>query len=309
MAARTYIFAKEAEKEMQESRMEKEFTGKVEQGIIKNLVKNAKLNSKLGDKILAVIDPIYVHIPDWQRNIDIRVAHIISNNYDKYKWEIPKVLYYNGVLIVIDGQHRIYGAYKGGIESVVVEIMECEIEDAIDLFINQSKDRRKMRPVDIYHAAIKANKQEYLKLREICKKHNVCVIGDDIEGNPVGILTPITVGIKLINSDPNTLDRILNLLGKLQWNGYADTYNGKAYTAKIIRSLTTMYSYYDGHLDEMEKILVKECFGTEFFCNNVLNKTQGQIFDYLSSIVSHEMSNNIIVIPPSRKAKRKDITA
>ena len=31
--------------------------------------------------------------------------------------------------------HRIYGAYKGNIKSVICEIIECSMKDAIELFL------------------------------------------------------------------------------------------------------------------------------------------------------------------------------
>lgn len=84
---------------------------------------------------------------------------------------------------------------------------------------------------------------------------------------------------------------MLALIGKLEWNGYADTYNGRAYTAKVIRALKTLYAYCDGRTAEMEEALINRCKGTEFFVENVMDKTQAQIFDYLSDIVRYEMES------------------
>ena len=41
----------------------------------------------------------------------------------------------------------------------------------------------------------------------------------------------------------------------------------------------------------MEMALIKNCKGTEFFVDNIMDKTQAQIFDYLSNIVRYEMEN------------------
>lgn len=41
----------------------------------------------------------------------------------------------------------------------------------------------------------------------------------------------------------------------------------------------------------MEQALVSRCKGTEFFVNNIMDKTQAQIFDYLLDIVKYEMEN------------------
>lgn len=289
---RVYLKAKEAEKEMQEARENKEFTGKNEKLLIENLVKSAKNNSRIGDKLLMVIDPMEIHIPEWQRRIKLERAYSIGNNYNSYKWDEPKVLLYKGILLCIDGQHRIYGAFKAKKDAVVVEVMECSLEEAIDLFLSQSSDRAKMQPMDIYHAALAAKKPEYVALHDICKKHNVAIKGDDETENVVGTFSSISDGINWIKGGKaELLDSMLGLLGKLEWNGYADTYNGKAYTAKIIRALKSLYAYCEGRTDEMEEAMINRCKGTEFFVDNIMTKTQAQIFDYLSEKMESPFRN------------------
>lgn len=220
------------EKEMQESRNKAKFVDEVERISIEQMVESSKANNRIGDKILMVINPLYVHIPEWQRQCDVIAATEIGTHYDKHKWEIPKLLYFDGKLWCVDGMHRIYGAYKGNIKSVICEIIECSMKDAIELFLGQTDDRRKMSQVDYYKAAIALGDERYIGLKTICNSHNVAVKGDPIE-NQVGIFTPIKDGIRSIEKNgTELLDRIINLITDLQWNGYADTYNGKAYTAK-----------------------------------------------------------------------------
>ena len=303
---RVYLKAKEAEKEMQETREEKKFVGENEKLLIENLVKTAKNNSRIGDKLLMVIDPMEIHIPEWQRRIKLERAYSIGNNYNSYKWDEPKVLLYKGILLCIDGQHRIYGAFKAKKDAVVVEVMECSLEEAIDLFLSQSSDRAKMQPMDIYHAALAAKKPEYVALHDICKKHNVAIKGDDETENVVGTFSSISDGINWIKGGKaELLDSMLGLLGKLEWNGYADTYNGKAYTAKIIRALKSLYAYCEGRTDEMEEAMINRCKGTEFFVDNIMTKTQAQIFDYLSEIVRYEMESPFRNKTGKRKSKAK----
>lgn len=299
MCKRVYLSAKEVEKEMQESRNIDGFTGKMETDYISRMIKDAKRNSMVGDKLQLVVDPMYIHIPEWQRRLSLARAYAIGNSYNKYKWDVPKVLFHEGKLWVIDGQHRIYGAFKAKMDAVVVEIMECSMVEAIELFISQSQDRSKMQPMDIYKAAIAGRKEDYIKLQEICHKNNVAVKGDEDTTNTVGTLTSISDGIHLVQTNANLLNSMLKLLGKLGWNGYADSYNGKAYTAKIIRALKALYAYTDGRSDEMEAALLEHCKGTEYFVENIMDKTQAQIFDYLSEIVRYEMES------PFTEKKRK----
>lgn len=206
MCRKVYLKAKEAEMEMQEARNAEGFVGKTEKLLIANMVKAAKNNSRIGDKLLMVVDPKQIHIPDWQRRIKLARAYEIGNNYNSYKWDEPKVLLFNGILLCVDGQHRIFGAFKANKEDVVVEVMECTLEEAIDLFLSQSTDRAKMQPMDIYKAALAAKKPEYVKLHDICAKHNVAVKGDDITDNTVGTLTSISDGVGFTKGNPELLD-------------------------------------------------------------------------------------------------------
>ena len=287
------------EREMQESRNKEEFTGKVEAITIKQIVENAKVNSRFGDKILVNINPLHVHIPSWQRMCDVVAATEIGTKYNKYKWEVPKLLYLNGKLWCVDGMHRIYGAFKGKIESVICEIIECSEKEAIKLFLGQGIDRRKMSQVDYYRAAIEYGDENYIQLKEVCNNHNVAVKGDPIE-NQVGIFTPIKDGIKSIRKNgTELLNKIITLITDLQWNGYADTYNGKAYTAKYIRVMHSLYAYYEGRTEQMENILKEKCMGTEFFIENIMNLEQCAVFDYLSEIIIYEMES------PFTEKKRK----
>lgn len=114
MCKRVYLKAKEAEKEMQEAREENGFVGKNEELLVSNMIKMARNNSRVGDKLLMVVDPMQIHIPDWQRRIKLERAYSIGNNYNSYKWDEPKVLLFGKRLWAIDGQHRIYGAFKIG---------------------------------------------------------------------------------------------------------------------------------------------------------------------------------------------------
>lgn len=55
----------------------------------------------------------------------------------------------------------------------------------------------------------------------------------------------------------------------------------------------------EGRIPEMESALLEHCKGTEFFVENIMDKTQAQIFDYLSEIVRYEMES------PFTETKRK----
>ena len=284
-----FLKAVEVEKIFDETRAnDTDFcTGEV--AIIKTIVETAKRNGRIGDKILLVIPPHYIHIPEWQRTADLLKASNIGANYNKYKWEVPKIIYVNGKLACIDGMHRILGSLVASIPNIVVEIMEITEEEAIELFLGQTKDRSAMKPMDYYNASIKANKPDYVGFKEICHKYNVQVKGDDTLINPVGTFTSITDGVRM---DKATLDKVLNLINKLRWNGKSTGANTSSavYSAKIIRSVKKMYAYYNGNEAQMEKILLQSCKGTEWFIENLADMPQYYIFDTLNTTVTNGMT-------------------
>lgn len=160
----TYLTAKQVEAKLQETRKEREFTGKVEKEAVKVIVETAKRNGNFGDKTLVCIDPVYVHIPVWQRKLYVPAATTIGENYDRHKWEVPKVLYLpSGKLICVDGMHRLYGAFLGRIETVTVELItDLTEKEAIQLFLDQTA-RRPMSPADTYKAGVKAGRADCLR--------------------------------------------------------------------------------------------------------------------------------------------------
>ena len=314
---RTFLLPEETEREMQEARENRTidgevipFSGGTEKSYVRDIVKQAQTNGRIGDKMLMVVNPLYIHIPEWQRELRIRNAMEIGNNYDPAQWGAPKVMLFDNKLYCIDGQHRIYGTYKANIEFVVVEYLDVTESKAIDLFLGQTIDRTSMSPADYLKAAIAGGKPEYLLFREICKKNNVRIKGDNINfvKNPIGIFTPISDGINLTKNNPELLDRILKLLGKLRWNG-SDLKNGKAYSAKVIRTLKKIYAYYEGHETEMERCLLMNCKGSEYFNDNLYEKWQDALFDHISNVLENNMVDvsKVAVMPVKTTARRKKV--
>lgn len=308
MKKRTYLSPMEVEEELQKERKIQQFDGITEEIATKQMVDNAKRNSRIADKLLIVLSPYHVHIPSWQRKVNIQRAQAIGSGYNPYKWEVPKVLYINGKLICIDGMHRIYGSFLGGINEIVVEVItDLTEKEAINLFLDQGIDRRYMSPVDTYSAAVRAEKPEYIKLKEICTKNHIKIKGDYTSPeNPVGVLTSISDGVSMSKYCPDTLNKILTLIGKLQWNG-ANIHDGKAYSAKVLRVLKKLYAYYDGREYILEYALLNTCKGSQYFNDILAEKWQDTLFDYLSKVV--EQNENIAQIPKRKKTTRTKVNA
>ena len=244
MAAKRYYKATEVEAMLQEAREKLGFVGKTEINSVNTMVETAKRNGRIGDKVLITIPAVYVHIPSWQRRLDMNRSRTIGSRYIKHKWEVPKVIFSKGKLFCVDGMHRIVGAFIAeNIEYIVVEILtDITEKEAIELFLDQTKDRSAMAPCDYYYASLEAEKKEYIYFKEICHKHNVQIKGDDALLNPIGTFTSTSDGVKLCKVNPELLDNILNLLCKLQWNKNEaikepDKTSDKCFGAKYIRTI------------------------------------------------------------------------
>lgn len=279
MKTKVKITALEVENEMQAARNASGFVDTVETRIISDLTENAKVTGKIGDKILLVINPMYVHFPFWQRELRISNARNIGENYNAAKWELPKVYLCAGKLYCADGMHRIYGAFLAAMEHVTAELINVSEIEAIELFLTQTTDRRKMSPSDILNAAITMKKPEWVKFQKICHKNNVNIKGDcnNIE-NAIGTFTPIYDGVTLTKTHPQAFDTILRLLKALQWGE-------GSYNAKVIRSFKQLFAYYG--TEKTCKYVLCKCKGKEYFQNNIVQKCQYATFDFLSEIIEN----------------------
>ena len=288
--ARTKRFYKATEVEamLQKAREMVGFVGDIEVNSIRTITETTKRNGRIGDKMLLVIEPKYIHIPKWQRKADFDKARKIGFSYNKYMWEVPKVILHDGKLYCVDGMHRILGAFVGGIEDVVVELLvDMTEKEAIELFLLQTTTRTAMKPGDYYTASLELEKPEYVTLRDICHRHNVQISGDDTLNNPIGTFSSITDGLTLAKSEPKLLDDILSLLCKLQWNGKIGASDSldKCFGCRYVRTIRNLYRYYSNDTKAMEQILLTNCKGTEWFEKNVYGELQSRMFDKLSAIV------------------------
>ena len=159
-----------------------------------------------------------------------------------------------------------------------------------------------MAPVDTYSAALVARKEEYVRLKAICDRNHVAVKGDRKPvDNPIGVLTPISDGVKMAKNCPDLLDRILKLIVKLQWNGGKSYRDGKAFSAKTLRVFKKLYSYYAGRETDMERVLLNNCKGSKYFNDNLSEKWQDSLFDFLSDVIEKNIDIPVIEAKTTRR--------
>ena len=249
MKERTVLTPQEVEMELNVARMEKDIDERTEKIFVREKVEDACSNCKDDDdKVTLKISPLYIHIPEWQRKCEIARARGIGEDFSKHKWDLPKVIYWNGKLWCVDGMHRTYGSFLAGFNRITVDLItDIDMKDAINIFLDQTVDRKKMTLVDMWNAALEAEVPEYVELKRICDKNKVCVNGMQFnEEKHVGTFTSIRDGLQMAENNPELLDRILSMTTKLHWNGDKFTV-GKAYGARAFRALRKLYSYFGLH--------------------------------------------------------------
>lgn len=305
MNRKTILTAVMAEGNMQELRNKRNFTGEVEKITVKNCIEQAKMTGMRGDKTILVIDPLYVHIPSWQRNLTVARAEEVGKHYMTEKWELPKVYCCNEKFYVADGMHRIYGAFLAGKDAVTMEFMNIAEAKAIDLFLEQTNDRKRMTPADMINAAIAGRRKEWIELQQICHDNGVNIKGDNksIE-NPVGTLTTISDGVNMCRCAPGKFDEILKLIKNLQWGD-------GAYGAKVIRCLSILFAYYG--TEKTKNALLLKCKGRDYYETNITTRkrSQAEVFDCLSDIVANTKPAEIVKFKKAQRAKnnKDDLTA
>lgn len=141
MSKRERMLPKELEEMMNEARMLNNIIEAGEKMIVSDKMEEARSKHDGREKAIISINPLLVHIPEWQRELRVSISKKIGSEFNPYKWDLPKVVLRDGKFYVIDGMHRIIGAYFGNMKLVQVEVLIGITEaDAVDLFLSQQND-------------------------------------------------------------------------------------------------------------------------------------------------------------------------
>ena len=112
--------------------------------------------------------------------------------------------------------------------------------------------------------------------------------------NPVGTMNTVTNAVlKLAQSNPALLKRILKMIEKLKWNGSEVS----PYKKYIIKTFEALYRSYTGNENELENLLMVTCKGTTYYEERVCTTlTQCRLFDMISDDLekTQEMLHNAV---------------
>lgn len=232
------------------------------------------------------IKPVYIHVPNWQRNTDFAKAEVIARQYDPNKYDPVKVYRNNGKLYVSDGAHRVVAAVMRNelIKKdlmIIVEILDCNEEEARKIFLYQKAGRKDMTVSDMYRAAIGNKEVDYMKLKEICESNNIQITAEEnLIENPIGKLTPSRSALRLANANNNIMQTAIGLMKDLGWTGSQKN----AFTMRNFHVLRKLLANYGS---DVERQLLVNCKGAAFYEAKVAPvKSDAELYDILSSEIN-----------------------
>lgn len=241
-------------------------------------------------KKYSVVQVAALNVPDWQRNTNITKATEIAEHYDENKYDPVKVYIYNGKFYIADGAHRAVLFIIAGKKFILVEILENVSEEtALDTFLEQSLGRKKMTQNDMWRAAIEKGLPQYVELRNMAMRNNIQVLVDKEKiKNPVAVVSASWRLLQLSSKEGSVLERIFDLLGKLEWCG---SEKANPYATCVLYAFDKLYALYKGHEVAMESILIRKCKGVVYYNANIaITRSSAKIFDELSEVVASEIN-------------------
>ena len=251
------------------------------------------LNSAItfGSKKYIIIDPTFIHVPVWQRHTDMAKATEIAENYEERKFDPIKAYIAAGKLMGTDGMHRTVARIKRNenlkekgmpTEKVLVEILNCTEEEAINTFLGQQSGRKTMTTGDTYRAAIKAGLPEYVKFKQIFENNRIQISEELTEmENPIGFVRPSRTMLRITNRKEEVLKEALKLIKDLNWCGSTSK---NAYTLRNVNVLIRMITVYSA---DVKAKLLKHCSGAVYFESSVAPiKSNAELYDFLVSEIN-----------------------
>lgn len=239
----------------------------------------------IGNKKYITINPLFVHIPEWQRSTDMAKAKEIEENFNESKFDPIKVFLIDGKLYVADGAHRLAAFIMRKEEKlkILVEIIDCKTMcEAVLVFLGQQAGRKPMSVSDMYRAGIEANEEDYINFKMIFDAYNIQISADlNRKENPIGKVTPTMNLLRMAKRRPESLKHAIVMIKELKWCGSVEK---NAFTQRNINVLLKMESI---HGTETLNLLKKHCSGAAFYESKVFPvKSNAQLFDILESEIN-----------------------
>lgn len=256
---------------------------------VKNMIKNAM---GMGNKKYCLLNPTYIHCPDWQRNTDMTRSMEIAEHYDENKFDPVKIYIKGNKAYCADGMHRVIAAIIRNLNLsdsdkilILVEILDCTEHDARETFLYQEAGRKHMSVDDTYRAAIDNEDPIYLEFRKtFLEDFNIQIAADKKKlKNPLGEEISATVGLlRMTHRKNDVLRDTLDMLKKLNWTGSIK----RVFLQRNFSAFANLFAIYGK--DTVYTALVNQgCNKAKYYEDHVYNKTTvAEVSDELASMVN-----------------------
>lgn len=197
---------------------------------------------------------------EYQRSLSQTHVELAAENFDLRQINPVKVSRRNGICYVFNGQHTVeIVAMRSGSRDTPVWCMvydDLEYEEEADIFANQMKYVRPLKPLEIFNANIEAGNPDQIIIKKLVES-----VGLEIGTvkRPGTILAVGTLEKIYSKYGYHVLNRVLMLCGAT-WEGDVNSFS-----ANMLRAVTKLVVTYGEELDD------------ETFVERVGNKSPKQI--------------------------------
>lgn len=240
-----------------------------------------KNSFSIASKRYILINPTFIHIPDWQRDTDMAKVQEIAQYFNEDKFDPVKVYVRNGKLYVADGAHRVVAFVINGEIKMLVEVLNCSEYEAVLTFLGQQSARKTMTVADTYRAGVKANIREYINFKNLFESYNIQIITDDNKlENPIGKVAPSSTLLRMTKNNTDILELTIKTIRALNWTGSEKS----AFTLRMFQIFKKLFANFGE--DTVVEGLLENCKGASYFENKIAPvKSNAEMYDILAKAI------------------------
>lgn len=240
-----------------------------------------KNSFSIASKRYVLINPTFIHIPDWQRDTDMAKVQEIAQYFNEDKFDPVKVYVRNGKLFVADGAHRVVAFVINGEIKMLVEVLNCSEYEAILTFLGQQSARKSMSVADTYRAGVKANIREYIEFKNLFETYNIQIVTDDNKlENPIGKVAPSRELLRMTKNNTELLELIIKTIKAIDWTGSEKS----AFTLRMFQIFKKLFANYEKNT--VIEGLLENCKGASYFENKIAPvKSNAEMYDILAKAI------------------------
>jgi len=190
--------------------------------------------------------------PDFVNN---RVVNLIANKFDRLLAGVVTVgKRGDGSLWVVDGQHRVLGARKKGLDALASVVFQSSgPQHEAQVFYDLNKTRTGINCISIYKAMLVQGEQNTLRIQELLDQHGFAI------GKKKGEFAAANAIRDSYES--GVLGRVLSVIREAFGDGDAESWHWMYGSSHFIQMLTLIYKRKGSVVDDQRMALVLSRMG------------------------------------------------